>query len=129
MAELTYPQNHLALYTRPPDVRGSMEASAKNGHRIPHLRKTIWAKEIGVWNLASVAFGHLYDGVKLSQDRPSIAMFAPEPHVNGEWQVFLSQELEESSAAEVNPLFSRTPIYSNYFSICKYFHKNISSIK
>ena len=50
-----------------------------DGHRIPPLRKTIWAKEIVDWNLASVAFGHLYDGVKLSQDRPSIAMFAPEP--------------------------------------------------
>ena len=55
-----------------PDVRGSAEASSKWPQDSTGRRKTIWAlKEIGDWNLASAAFGHLYDGVKLSSDRPS----------------------------------------------------------
>ena len=76
-----------------PDVRGSAEASSKWPQDSTGQRKTIWAsKEIGDWNLASAAFGHLYDGVKLSCDRPSIAMFATAPRCKWREKKFFCQK-------------------------------------
>ena len=94
-----------------------------------HKITQILSKEIVNRNLAPVASDHLYDRVKLSQDRPSIAMFAPVLHVNGEGRVFLSQELAESSTAEATHISSNPYFQHQLFQYLTIFPQEICIAK